>query len=42
VLVELHRDQWSTGAAHARKAGFSARRRNGRDGQSSLLCLQAV
>lgn len=42
VLVELHRNQWESAAGHARRAGFGARRRDGGDGQSCLLRLQAV
>ncbi len=43
VLVELHRDQWPAAAAHARGRGLrAARRRDGRDGQTALLCLQPV
>ncbi len=40
VLVELHRDQWPAAAAHARGCGLRAARRDGRDGQTALLCLQ--
>jgi len=43
VLIELHRDQWPAAAAHARGCGLrAARRRDGRDGQTALLCLQPV
>jgi len=42
VLVELHRDQWPAAAAHAAHTGLRAARRDGSDGQTTLLCLQAA
>lgn len=40
VLIELHRDQWPAAAVHAEQCGLRAWRRDGRDGQTALLCLQ--
>jgi release factor glutamine methyltransferase len=39
VLIELHRAQWSAAAEHARGCGWRPARRNGADGQTTLLVL---
>lgn len=39
VLIELHRAQWSAAAEHARGCGWRPSRRNGADGQTTLLVL---